>query len=195
MGGPLLTARVGTNADLFPHILALYVPQGSRIADVTYGRGVFWRQVPEGAYEVLATDLETGVDCRALPYADGSLDALVFDPPFMHGGETVKASLNICYRNANSNHASIIRLYAGGLLEAAWVLRRYRVVFVKTQDETESGRQRWTHREVLTLLELFGFRPLDLFVVVQPTRPAMRQDAQRTARKNHSYVVVAERRA
>ena len=32
------------NSDVFPNILALHVPEGATIADVTYGKGVFWRK-------------------------------------------------------------------------------------------------------------------------------------------------------
>jgi hypothetical protein len=53
------------------------VPKGSIVADVTWGKGVFWKNVPEGLYDVRATDIATGVDCRALPYTDSSMDCVV----------------------------------------------------------------------------------------------------------------------
>ena len=37
------SAHVGGNADIFPQILALHVLEGSTIADVTYGTGIFWQ--------------------------------------------------------------------------------------------------------------------------------------------------------
>src|SRR5271169_3135539 len=77
----ILSARVGSNAAVFADLLRLHVPEGSLVADVTYGKGVFWRDVPDGAYQLAASDLRTGVDCRSLPYADQTLDALVLDPP------------------------------------------------------------------------------------------------------------------
>lgn len=73
------------NSDVFPNILALHVPEGATIADVTYGKGVFWRNVNLDNYTLLATDLATRVDCRDLPYDDASLDAVVLDPPYMEG--------------------------------------------------------------------------------------------------------------
>ena len=81
----ILTAHVAGNAEVFPQVLALHVPDGATIADVTYGKGVFWRNVEPGRYQLLATDLETNVDCRQLPYADASLDCVVLDPPYMEG--------------------------------------------------------------------------------------------------------------
>src|SRR5205085_1527635 len=66
----VMSAHVGGNAEVFPQILALHVSEGSTVADVTWGKGVFWQNVPENKYTVLATDLKTGVDCRNLPYDD-----------------------------------------------------------------------------------------------------------------------------
>src|SRR5215210_6144647 len=80
----VVTAYQGNNDEVFPKVLSLYVAPGSTIADVTYGKGVFWRNVPKDRYILLATDLESGTDSRCLPYEDSSLDALVFDPPYMH---------------------------------------------------------------------------------------------------------------
>src|SRR5271154_1242895 len=63
----ILSAHVAGNADVFPQLLKLHVPKGSVVADVTWGKGVFWKNVPRDHYAVHPTDLETGVDCRAVP--------------------------------------------------------------------------------------------------------------------------------
>lgn len=190
----ILTAMTGTNADLLPQVFSLHVPEGSTVADVTYGRGVFWRNIDKANYTVLESDLQTGVDFRSLPYEDDSVDALILDPPYMHGGKTVKASINQCYRNENSSHESVIRLYAAGILEACRVLRKRGKLLIKCQDEIESGKQRMSHIEIINMLEIFGYQIVDLFVLVQSSIPAMREAYQKTARKNHSYLIVAEYR-
>lgn len=77
----VFSSQVGTNAEMFPDILALYVEHGASIADVTYGKGVFWKNVDTSMYDLHATDITTGVDCRSLPYVDGSMDCVVLDPP------------------------------------------------------------------------------------------------------------------
>src|SRR5438105_12109022 len=66
----IFSASQATNDEVFPQVLKLYVAEGSLVADVTYGKGVFWKKVPKGAYDLRATDLQTGVDCRKLPYGD-----------------------------------------------------------------------------------------------------------------------------
>lgn len=190
----VLTATVGDNGDLFPKILSLHVPEGSVIADVTFGKGVFWQNVDTSKYVLKASDLMDGIDFRSLPYEESSLDALVLDPPYMHDGETVHKSLNKNYRNNHqptTSHASVIRLYAGGILEATRVLKKKGVIVVKCQDETESGKQRLSHAELIRLLELLGFEIVDLFVLVQDKVPLMRHEYQKSARKNHSYAIVA----
>src|SRR5690606_19211674 len=87
------SAHVGDNGELFARIMALHVPPRSKVADVTYGKGVFWRRIAPGTYDLLASDIELGsgeqdmfveyrdkIDCRALPYDDRSLDCVVLDP-------------------------------------------------------------------------------------------------------------------
>jgi hypothetical protein len=56
----IFSAYVGTNEELFPLILELHVPPGSVVADVTYGKGIFWKNVPKDKYFLLATDIEDG---------------------------------------------------------------------------------------------------------------------------------------
>lgn len=81
----IMSAYVGSNADIFPAILKLHVPIGSVVADVTWGKGVFGRNVPHDLYKVKASDIATGIDCRSLPYPDASIDCVVLDPPYMEG--------------------------------------------------------------------------------------------------------------
>ncbi|HLZ55223.1 MAG TPA: site-specific DNA-methyltransferase, partial [Verrucomicrobiae bacterium] len=53
----VLSASLDGNDSIFPKILELYIRRGSVVADITYGKGVFWRNVPPGNYKLLATDI------------------------------------------------------------------------------------------------------------------------------------------
>jgi len=203
-----LSAHVGRNADVFPGILALHVPPGSTVADVTWGRGAFWRQVPEGAYRVLATDLQTGVDCRDLPYADGEVDCVVLDPPYMEGlfrrqptqlaGSGSHGAFRGRYSDGTATegpgpryHEAVLDLYLRAGAEARRVLRNHGVLIVKCQDEVSANRQRLTHVELINAYVEAGFYCKDLFVLVRPNRPVVsRLLRQEHARKNHSYFLV-----
>ena len=76
----VFSSYIDTNADVFPRILQLYVPNGQTVADVTFGMGVFWRNAPSDRYNLLASDITDGIDCRDLPYEDASIDCVVLDP-------------------------------------------------------------------------------------------------------------------
>lgn len=205
-----VSAHIGTNADVFPLILDLHVPPGSRVADVTWGKGAFWRKVRRDGYRVLGTDLQTGVDCRDLPYPDGELDCLVLDPPYMEGlfrrsethlaGAGSHAPFRASYSNGAATapveggpryHDAVIDLYLRAGAEARRVLRNHGVFIVKCQDEVSANRQRLTHVELINAYTADGFYCKDLFVVVRPNRPVVaRLLRQEHARKNHSYFLV-----
>ena len=221
----VLSAHVGDNSDIFPQILSLHVPPGSKVADVTFGRGVFWRNVPAGVYEVLASDITAkgnngvldlfrvadGVDCRNLPYGDGSLDCVVLDPPYMEGlfrketdhlaGSGTHAAFREHYSNGKATdegpkwHDAVIRLYVDAGKEAYRVLRKDGMFIVKCQDEVSANKQRLTHVEIITAFESMGFYSKDLFVVVRVNKPGVsRMIKQEHARKAHSYFLVFQKR-
>jgi hypothetical protein len=210
---------VGGNAELFPRILALHVPEGALVADVTYGQGVFWRQVPPGRWRLLASDIATGTDCRALPYPDGHLDALVLDPPYLEGllrekaetrgGQGSHGALRSFYASGGAGvpappaedpgpagrwHQAVLDLYLAAAAEARRVLRDHGILIVKCQDEVSANRQELTHVQIVTGLAALGFYARDLFVLVRPNRPGVaRLLRQVHARKNHSYFLVFQK--
>lgn len=197
----VFSALQGSNAEMFPSILELYVPKGGVVADVTYGKGAFWRDVPRTDYELRATDLRTGVDCRALPYSDGSLDCVVLDPPYMHtpGGTAHEGHQNFegYYRNNASEtsgpkyHEAVLDLYYRAGNEARRVLRDGGILIVKCQDEVCAGKQRLTHVEIVVEYARYGFVAEDCFVLMRTNRPGVsRILKQQHARKNHSYFMV-----
>jgi hypothetical protein len=199
----VLSAYADTNDAVFPKILKLYVKPGSTVADVTYGQGVFWRDVPRHAYKLRKTDIQDGIDCRKLPYRENKIDCLVLDPPYMHtpGGTahtTTHTPFEKHYRNNTTGnqtgskyHEAVLELYKDAGREAHRVLKDRGVFIVKCQDEVCANRQRFTHIELIQMYEEMGFIAEDLFVVVRSNRPGVsRINRQVHARKNHSYFLV-----
>lgn len=218
------SAYQDTNDVVFPRILRLYVPEGVAVADVTYGRGVFWRRVETGKYDLHASDLKrngvpygcrAGVDSRRLPYGDCSMEAVVFDPPYMHtpGGTAHNGHQNYEQYYANNEepgdgvtqqileetngnppkyHEAVLDLYFRSGREAWRVLRPNGIYIVKCQDEVCTNRQRLTHVEITLELQRYGFVVEDLFVVVRNNKPGVSRILSRQyhARKNHSYFMV-----
>jgi tRNA G10 N-methylase Trm11 len=203
----VMSAHIEGNAEVFPQILALHVPAGAKIADVTYGSGVFWRKVKLANYDLVPSDLATGIDCRALPYENESFDALVLDPPYMEGllrtnkehkaGNGAYAAFRSYYSNGDENndgpkwHAAVTDLYFKAGAEAYRVLKDDGVMIVKCQDEVSANRQWLTHVEIINHYEQLGFYTKDLFVVVRQNKAGVsRLLKQVHARKNHSYFLV-----
>lgn len=197
----VFSAYAGTNDEVFPNVLKLYVPAGSKIADITFGQGVFWKKVEKGAYNVRPSDIKIGIDCRSLPYDNASFDCVVFDPPYMHtpGGTAHQNHQNFelyYVNNGASNsekkyHEAVLDLYFRGSAEAHRVLRPGGVLIAKCQDEVCANKQRLTHVEVINELATMGFVVEDLFVVVRRNKPGVSRVLKQVhARKNHSYFLV-----
>ena len=202
-----LSAHVGDNAIVFPAILDLHVPKGSKIADVTYGLGVFWRNVDLEEYELVPSDLKTGMDCRNLPYKVESFDCVVLDPPYMEGlyrksnGHLAGSGSHGAFRTAYANgqetqtgpkwHDAVLDMYFKAGAEAFRILRQNGILIVKCQDEVSANMQRLTHVEIINHYAQLGFYVKDLFVVVRSNNPCItRLKKQVHARKNHSYFLV-----
>lgn len=203
----LVSAHVAGNAEVFPQILELHVRSGSTIADVTYGKGVFWQQVDLSKYRLLSSDIQTGIDCRDLPYENSSLDCVVLDPPYMEGlfrkskdhlaGAGTHRAFREHYSNGESTnggpkwHDAVLDLYFKAGKEALRVLRANGVLIVKCQDEVSANRQHLTHVEIIEEYQRLGFYVKDLFVLVRLNQPGVsRLKKQVHARKNHSYFLV-----
>lgn len=209
----VLSAYIDGNENVFPDILSLHVKKGAKIADVTWGRGVFWKNVPKDHYEVIGTDIAMGVDCRNLPYEDTSFDCIVLDPPYMEGfyrsndkhkaGSGSHSGLAQAYSNGDEIngdtentgtkkwHAAVTDMYFKASREAYRVLKKKGILIVKCQDEVSAGKQWLTHVEIINELENIGYYSKDLFIVVRTGKPAVsRLITQVHARKNHSYFLV-----
>ncbi|MDR1325691.1 MAG: hypothetical protein LBK00_06615 [Treponema sp.] len=203
-----MSAFVAGNAEVFPKILELHVPIGSKVADVTYGSGIFWKNVDLSKYKLFPSDIADGIDCRSLPYEDESFDALVLDPPYMEGllrnnvehkaGTSTYSPFREYYSNGNEEnhggpkwHGAVTDLYYKAGIEAYRVLKEKGIMIVKCQDEVSANKQCLTHVEIITYYQKLGFYTKDLFVVIRQNKAAIaRLKKQVHARKNHSYFLV-----
>lgn len=196
----VFSAYTADNSEVFPKILDLHVPKGSHIADVTFGKGVFWKSVADGSYTVSGSDislkkglkvasfikLKSGIDCRKLPYADTSLDCVVLDPPYMEGlyrsskenlaGDGTHSAFRVHYSNGEITtdgpkwHDAVVDVYMRAGREAFRCLRENGILIVKCQDEVSANKQRFTHIEIVTGYESLGLYAKDLFVIVRKNK-------------------------
>jgi len=200
---PVTTVVLGTNDQLIADVASLYLTDGDVVADVTYSTGRFWKKVNLSRYTFLASDLippAAGVlaaDFRALPYHNGSIDTVVFDPPYIHspGKGMLATRYNGLATTDMITYADIMQLYEDGMTEATRVLRDGGQLWVKCKDTLASERQRWSHITVFELADKLGFYARDLFLLVPPAPSSVttgRWARQLHARKVHSYLWIFE---
>lgn len=193
------TSWASSNEEMFRRLLALYGRPGMTVADVTYGKGTFWKLIDTSLYETLFSDLNDGIDARSLPYLDESVDVLVFDPPYRYvekktaAGHTHEQYQLESLRPARAGIDGVLDLYRDGITEAARVCRKGGYVIVKCQDTAGDGRQTWMHDHVMEYATDAGLTPVDLAVVVTASPPPTRWKIQRSLRKAHSYFVVCRK--
>lgn len=191
----VISALTGTNAELVESASRLWIAPGDRVVDVTYGNGVFWRNLPE--IKVEGTDLAVdGVDCRALPYENASVDVLVFDPPYQptHGSQRLGVGRSYRLGETGLNSVNdVLDLYEQGLREAARVVRTGGRILVKTQDMTYNHRLHLIHLDVLRRMVAAGFDLADMFVLVNTSRLVHQSRRQHRSHRAHSYLLVGVR--
>lgn len=192
----IYTAVHGSNSDLIAKVCELYVNDGQTVADVTYGTGAFWKKTSLDRFTLLATDLKTTNptrDFRRLKYEGSSIDHVVLDPPYMHNAG--KPIVESRYKNAETTrgmyHNDIMKLYRQGMVEALRVLKTNGMLWLKCQDEIESGYQRWSHVELFQWAIKIGFYGKDMFVLSRKRAPVQRN--QQHARKTHSYLWIFQK--
>ena len=170
-------------------------------ADVTYGNGGFYKDIPKPGYRFdLDGDLDgvTQADSTALPLGGESISSLVFDPPFL---TYVRAA-----REGNGNMVMAKRFagywrydeleshYIGTIKEAHRVLKKKGIMVIKCQDIIHNHKMHCTHVNVINWAAGM-FRLKDLFVL--PAKHRMpspnRKGVQKHARVFHSYFLVLER--
>lgn len=200
---PVTTVIDGKNHDLVATAASLYLAPGDAVADVTYSSGRFWKRTDLSQYRFLASDLMPmrpdvlAADFRALPYRDDSVDALVFDPPYIHspGKGMLKDRYNGRATTDMITYDQIIDLYRDGMTEACRVLRDGGQLWVKCKDTLASEKQRWSHITIFELADKLGLYARDLFLLVDTTSPTVttgRWARQIHARKVHSYLWIFE---
>jgi ParB family chromosome partitioning protein len=199
IGRILPSVFVGANADLIAAVAPFYLT-GS-VCDVTYGEGNWWQRFkpePFVAHDKFKLD---GVDFTDLPEADATFDAVTFDPPYIPQGGVDKSTrrdesfLGRFGLVKSMSDAELWTMVEGGLAESARVTKPGGYVLAKCMDFVNGGGLTLGHRMVLDIADRHRLRCHDLIVHHTGSGPGGHNifDPKR-ARRNHSYLLVFERR-
>ena len=198
----MITSINYSQTDIIQNIIQLYIPQGKIDADVTYSKGVFYKngniQEPQYKFDINPQTVDTvQADCRNLPLPDNSINSLMFDPPFLATtGKSLSTQENNnlilrrfgYYRNEKELH----KFYQDALNEFNRVLINNGILIVKCQDKISSGKQYLSHVFIINQAIEQGFYPEDIFILLAKSRIVADWQIknQKHARKFHSYFIV-----
>jgi hypothetical protein len=188
--------RCQENGPLIAAAAQLWIRPDDLVLDVTYGRGRFWTSFrPE---HLVTHDLITdGVDFRQLPEADGTVDVVVFDPPYISTGGVTTSTRTTGFldrygllTSPKGAHA-LLEMIGAGIKEASRVLRPKGRLFVKCMDYVESGRLILGRHYVVTTALSLGLEQVDEFVHCSGTGPGV-WERQVHSRRAHSFLCIFE---
>lgn len=191
-----------SQTDILKDIIRLYIPTGRIDADVTYSKGVFYKdgniKKPRYRFDIFPQDERTVyADCRDLPLKSNSINSMIFDPPFLAtSGKSLQQTgdNNLMLRRFGyySNEKELHTFYRDSIAEFYRVLFENGILIVKCQDKISSGKQYLSHVFIINQAIEQGFYPEDIFVLLAKSRLIADWQAknQKHSRKFHSYFIV-----
>ncbi len=169
-------------------------------ADLTYGNGVFWKDLPRPFF---CFDIDESLDgvvhasSTNLPVLDNSFKSVMFDPPFLTyvrenrfgNGEMIMAKRFAGYWT----YKELEDHYRNTIIESHRILNHKGILVFKCQDIIHNHKLHCTHMNVVNWSEGL-FRLKDLFILPAKHRlpSPNRVGTQRHARIFHSYFLVLE---
>jgi len=173
-------------------------------ADITYGNGQFYKEIPAPLFcSDVSPQCEGVIPCDStkLPFKNDSVGSIVFDPPFLTyiRNDREHGSLMAKRFGGYWTYDELARHYQLTLIECNRVLRLKGKLIFKCQDIINNHRMYCTHANVIKWAELLGYQLADMFILVAKNRMPIPQpktnaeSVQRHARVFHSYFLVLEK--
>jgi tRNA G10 N-methylase Trm11 len=172
-------------------------------ADVTYGNGVFWKNLPK---PVNCFDINPQLDyviCASsnnLPFEENSINSVMFDPPFLTYIKSAREHNSIMAKRYGGywKYEELELHYKQTIKEAHRILCKKGIFVVKCQDIIHNHTMHSTHMNVVNWAANM-FRLKDMFILTAKNRIPIPQKenetkkVQKHARIHHSYFMVMEK--
>lgn len=148
----------------------MHVPSGKIDCDPTYSKGNFYRNTgiepPVYKLDIAPQTKDTvACDCRHLPFEDGTLDSILFDPPFLSSKgpslQEKKKGANLILNRFSyfPTPNELYEFYDQALTEFHRVLTSKGVLLFKCQDMVSGGIQYMSHVYIHNMAVEKGFYP------------------------------------
>jgi len=187
--------------EIIGNILYLHAGGSGIDCDPTYSIGNFYKHgITQPRYKFDRFPVLPDVVCASslhLPLGDESCRVIMFDPPFLMGGETFKetkdGSCIIAKRFMQfKNFDELREMYSGSLKEFYRILKKDGIVVFKCQDSVSGGKQYLTHYWIINEAIKIGYYPKDMFILLSKNRMTDNRKQQH-ARKFHCYYLVFQK--
>lgn len=192
-----------TNDEVIKSIMDLYGIEQFDL-DCTYSTGNFWKNLtPPKHKSDLYPKNDTIIEASSenLPFGDGSMKSIMYDPPFVIAGKSYRGNKDgssiIAKRyEGYETYSHLMKNYYNTLKELYRVCEKDGHVVFKCQDTVSGGKNHFTHVMVMNMAQELGFYPRDLFILTTNVRInsfGTKWTKQEHARKYHSYFWVFEK--
>ncbi len=192
-----------SNYDTIKNIMTLYNIEQFDL-DCTYSKGAFWKDLPSPKYKSdLYPSNSTVIEASSenLPFEDGSMKSIMYDPPFVIAGKTYKdnkegSSIMAKRFEGYNTYNDLTVNYFNTLKELYRICEKGGYVVMKCQDTVSGGKNHFSHCLIMNMAMEIGFYPRDLFILNSNVRLnsfGTKWTKQEHARKYHSYFWVFEK--
>ncbi len=197
---PPASVWYGEDAELLEIMLNFYPRKKPKsILDATVNARRFWRGSKRTVIGLdINPDFQPDVvaDNTRMPFADGSFDVVVYDPPHIpNQGKDKQKDFNrrfgLVLRSLKENGYSFSHTFPPFVREAYRVLKREGILLCKIADYIHGHRYQWAHLDLLEAARGAGFCPCDCIVkirkgpIVDP-----RWKIAHHARRHHCYWLI-----
>lgn len=161
--------------------------------DPTYSKGVFYKNLPKPRYKFDLTPQSDEVqqaDACDLPFEDGTIQSIMFDPPFLASHSNVDTGKIKKRFTSFKSIDALWEFYDEALQEFYRILAPGGLLVFKCQDTVSGGKNYFSHYVVEEYARRIGFVEVDLFILHSKTVMwSANMSRQCHARKTHSFVL------
>lgn len=191
---PAISSVSYDQSEILLNIMALHNEGRPFDLDCTYSIGQFYAdgRVPQPRYKtdtnIQAPDV-VYARAEALPFRDGSLSSIMFDPPFIDGASPGSGKTGRMGQRFGQFEkiADLWQWYHLCLSEHYRILSKGGILIFKCQDVVSQRANFFSHCYVLNAANEHGFYAKDLFILLSKNRIRGTWKKQSHARKFHCY--------